>query len=298
MIKSTKHRVGYCCLNNSLGKRGGFRAMTVKKALTMSVDDRNKEIQQRTRENFSNLYYIMKYNAENNIHMYRVSSSMAVLHTHECCDYDFRLDTTVITLCQQIKQIAQDNDILLTIHCDQFHVCSTDREEVFQNTLIGLQYHVDLMNMLDISYNCIHVGSKKGGIEASQDRFITNFLRLPIEIQQSLMLENDDKSHNLDSVLEICELLEIPCCLDFHHAKVKPSNNDVSTYLERVTATWGANTPISHLSSSRDADNLISSHAEYVTQDDYDYFMQLTNGTYNVELECKGKNLSLLQLNL
>ena len=221
---------------------------------------------------------------------------MAVLHTHDICNYDFRDDNVVIELASKIKKMTVDNNILLTIHCDQFHVIATDREQVLQNTIKGLEYHCDLMDMLGIKYNCIHLGSKKGGIEAGKERFVNNFLRLPKRIQKSLMIENDDKSYNVEDILEICELLDIPMCYDFHHSRILPSPHNDSYYIDRIISTWANNEPIGHISSSADEDRIISKHHDYISLNDYNNVVSITRGKINLELECKQKDIALLNL--
>lgn len=289
-------RLGYCCLCKSVGDKGKFRAMTVKKATSMNEDDRYKEIQQRTRENFSNLYDITKWNIENNIRMYRVSSDMAVLHTHEICNYDFREDSVVIDLANKIKEMAKDNDILHTIHCDQFNVINSDREEVFQNTIKSLEYHCDLMDMLGIKYNCIHVGGKKGGVELGKERFVNNFIRMPERVQKSIMLENCDKSYNVSNTLELCEILDIPMTYDYHHSRILKSELSDSEYMDRIVDTWKGQECIGHLSSSADEYKLVSKHHDYITEEDMIDFIKVTGGRINCELECKQKDLALLRI--
>lgn len=288
-------RLGYCCHCLSLGKKAKFKTMRVSQAEKLSVNDRYDEVQKRTRHNFSVLYDIMKWNIENNINMYRVSSDLAVLHTHDICDYDFRNDSVVLELCDKIKNMAKYNDIRLTIHPSQYSVINSDKEHVFQNTIISLQYHYDLMQLLGIDYMCLHVGGKTGGVEAGKERFVENFMRLPQHIQKSIMLENDDKSYNVEDTLELCETLDIPVCVDFHHDRVLGSTSHISVYIDRIMNTWNGNTPVSHLSSSADEDKIINKHHDYIMLADFNRVIGITNGKFDIEFECKKKDLALLE---
>lgn len=285
--------LGYCCINMSLGKNGGFKTTTVTSASKLSEQDRFKKLQSLTRQNFGTLYDIMKFNVENDIRLYRVSSDMCPLNTHEICNYDFTQDTTVIMLANKIKQMAIDNNIRLSIHPDQFNVINTDKESVFQNTLISLEYHYKLMQLLGIEICCIHVGGKKGGIEMARRRFVDNFYRLPSHLQSIIHLENCDKSWNVDDTLSICEKLNIPMILDFHHDRCLPSNNTVDFYIDRIVATWNDKVPKAHLSTGKTsiADR---SHADYISQEDFDYVCGIWD--YDLNLEAKAKDLALFKL--
>lgn len=289
-------RLGYCCINKSLGNKGNFRTMTVSKANKLTKDERYLELQKRTRENFRNLLSIMKYNVDKNISMYRVSSSMSPLYTHEICNYDFAKDKYILNLCKQIKQMAQDNDIRLTIHPDQYNVINSTSQNVLNNTIKNLEYHYKLVGLLGIEVMCIHVGGKAGGIEVGKKRFVDNFKQIPEYIQRYICLENDDKSYNVENTLNICKQLNIPMIFDWHHDRILSSSNHCTKYMNDIISTWNGRVPVAHISSSANEEKLVSKHHDRVNLKDFNQFVIDTGSNFDVEFECKDKELSLMEI--
>lgn len=286
-------KLGFACICQTLGKQGSFKTVQLTSASKLSEQDRFTKLQQATRQNFDALYDIMKFNVDNNIKLYRVSSSLCPLYGHEICNYDFTQDPTVLSLASKIKQMAIDNNIRLSIHPSQYLVLSSDKEHVVQNSIIDLEYHYKLMQLLGIEICCIHVGGKTGGLELARQRFIDNFNRLPQHLQSIIHLENCDKSWNVEDTLSICEELNIPMIVDFHHDRCLPSSDSVECYIDRIGATWNGRTPKAHLSSGRDSVN-DRAHHDYIEQSDYDYVNSIWNG--DLMLECKQKELALFRL--
>lgn len=284
-------KLGYACLNTQLE---GFKTMTVKKASQLSDVKRFEELQKKTRQNFSNLYDIMKWNVENDIHLYRVSSNLCPLHTHDICNYDYREDFCVLDLCAKIKTMAEDNNIKLSTHPSQYNVVNSTREEVFQKTLVELQHHYDFMQLLGISVMCLHVGGKAGGEEAGMERFIDNFARLPKHLQEVIYLENDDKSYNVENTLTLCETLEIPMIIDLHHDRCLKSSQSFDMYLNRIKNTWKGKTPKCHLSSG-DKSEEDRSHASSITEKDFICFSTIVDD-FDIMFECKDKQESVLKM--
>lgn len=287
--------IGYACNNISLGKSGKFRVMTVKSALKMSEQDRHDELKKRTRENFSNLYDITKWNVENNIHLYRVSSGMCILFTHEVCNYNFTEDQVVIDLCSKIVSMCKDNDIRMTIHPDAYNVLGSVNQCVIDNTIVALEYHYKLMALLNIDTMCLHVGCKTDGIEATKQRFIDTFNKLSDNLKGIICLENDDKSFNVSDTLEICEAIGIPMILDIHHNRCLPSEYMCSHYIDRIVDTWDHRKPKCHISTGK-LNITDRSHADYVSANDLISVYEICGDRFDIMLECKKKELSLLQL--
>ena len=105
MIKN----LGFACICQTLDKQGSFKTVQLTSALKLSEQDRYNKIHQLTRQNFDTVYDIMKFNIENGIKLFRISSDMCPLNTHEICNYDFTQDPTILSLASKIKQMAIDN---------------------------------------------------------------------------------------------------------------------------------------------------------------------------------------------
>lgn len=96
----------------------------------------------------------------------------------------------------------------------------------------------------------LHMGgtfNDHGGKPETLNRFRTNYVTLPDSIKRRLVLENDDVSWSVHDLLPICEELNIPLVLDYHHHNivfdadsVREGTFDISqpTLSERIRATW------------------------------------------------------------
>ena len=92
------------------------------------------------------------------------------------------------------------------------------------------------------------MGGVYGDKEATLGRFRENYTTLlSPSIQARLVLENDDVSWSVHDLLPICEELNIPLVLDYHHhniifdsSQVREGTLDVSQpeLMDRIAATW------------------------------------------------------------
>lgn len=91
----------------------------------------------------------------------------------------------------------------------------------------------------------LHMGGVFGDKAATLDRFRENYKRLSQDIKNRLVLENDDVSWSVHDLLPICEELNIPLVLDFHHHnivfdadKLREGTLDIMQLFDRIKATW------------------------------------------------------------
>ena len=91
----------------------------------------------------------------------------------------------------------------------------------------------------------LHLGGVFGDKEATLNRFRENYAKLPQEVKNRLVLENDDVSWSVHDLLPLCEELNIPMVLDFHHHniifdpdKIREGTKDIIDLYPRILATW------------------------------------------------------------
>lgn len=287
-------RIGYCCINETLKAQGlSFKTMTVKHF-------NKNELLQRIRNNFYVTYRIMEWNAQNNIHLYRFSSDLVPLATHELNDIEWWKDVEVLKYCKLIRNISKEYDIQTSFHPSQFTLLTSPDDKVIQNSYKDLQYHYKMCKLLDCKLILLHIGGIYGDKEKAIKRFYFVFHKLPQQLKDMLYFENDDKSYNLEEVLKICETIKRPIVSDYHHDRVLPSSQPFSYYLDRILNTWQYSflEPKVHLSSSKETDKIVRNHAEYVLQEDYNQCVKDTMGKVNIMLECKAKELAIFNLRL
>ena len=91
----------------------------------------------------------------------------------------------------------------------------------------------------------LHLGGVFGDKAATLDRFRENYARLPQGTKDRLVLENDDVSWSVHDLLPLCEELNIPMVLDFHHHNIifdpeqaREGTKDIMDVYPRILATW------------------------------------------------------------
>jgi UV DNA damage endonuclease len=91
----------------------------------------------------------------------------------------------------------------------------------------------------------LHLGGVFGDKAATLDRFRANYAGLADNVKKRLVLENDDVSWSVHELLPICEELNIPMVLDYHHhniifdeTQIREGTKDIMDLYPRILATW------------------------------------------------------------
>lgn len=91
----------------------------------------------------------------------------------------------------------------------------------------------------------LHLGGVFGDKAATLGRFRENYKKLPQGVKDRLVLENDDVSWSVHELLPLCEELNIPMVLDFHHHniifdpdQIREGTKDIVDLFPRILATW------------------------------------------------------------
>ncbi|KAJ9649290.1 hypothetical protein H2199_000065 [Coniosporium tulheliwenetii] len=91
----------------------------------------------------------------------------------------------------------------------------------------------------------MHMGGVFGDKAATLDRFRENYAKLSPSIKARLVLENDDVSWSVHDLLPVCEELNIPLVLDYHHhnilfdkSQIREGTKDIMELYPRISKTW------------------------------------------------------------
>lgn len=115
-----------------------------------------------------------------------------------------------------------------------------------------LEYHNELLTLLHLpeqqnkdAVMILHMGGVFGDKAATLDRFREEYAKLSPSIKARLVLENDDVSWNVHDLLPICEELNIPMVLDYHHHnilfdhdQIREGTHDIIGLYPQIKATW------------------------------------------------------------
>lgn len=265
-----------------------------------SEEKKITKLKQVTSSNISALKDILEYNTRNNIHFYRMTSSLVPLATHPEVNWNYR--TFFKRNFQIIGEHLKSNKIRVDTHPDQFNVINSVSPEVVENTKNNLWFHTNLFEDLNypLGKMVLHVGSGAGGKEKSLERFKENFTNYPKEITSKIILENDDKTFTAKETLKLCKELGIPMVLDAHHHLCNNDGEDIKSLLGEIFHTWKNENlpPKLHFSSPKETPT-DRRHADFINPDEFISFLELCrdfNTDIDIMIEAKMKDSALFDL--
>ena len=295
-------RLGYVSIALNLPKTTSSSTVTYTRYSKMKTDkEKINKLKEVTKSNLDGLEKIIRYNIENEIHFYRITSNLIPLLTHPEVDFDykrfFKKDF------EYIGNLIKDNNIRVDTHPDQFNVINSTKKDVVESTLRNLKAQAELFDDLNYPYGkmVLHVGSSQGGKEESIDRFINNLKLFPQNITDKLIIENDDKTFTAKDVLDLCKRINKPMVLDVHHHICNNEGEEIEELLPEVFKTWENEIlpPKIHFSSPREFEN-DRKHADYINSSDFIKFLEKAKEVcdidFDVMIEAKQKDLALEKL--
>ena len=131
-------RLGYVSIALNLPKTTSSSTITYARYSKMKTDkEKINKLKEVTKSNLDDLEKILRYNIENEIHFYRITSNLIPLLTHPEVDFDykrfFRKDF------EYIGNLIKDNNIRVDTHPDQFNVINSTKKDVVESTLRNLK---------------------------------------------------------------------------------------------------------------------------------------------------------------
>ncbi|GJC92957.1 UV damage endonuclease UvdE [Colletotrichum higginsianum] len=193
---------------------------------------------------------MLRWNDKYGIKFMRLSSEMFPFASHE--EYGYSLAPFAADALAEAGRVAAQLGHRLTTHPGQFTQLGSPRKEVINAAVRDLEYHDELLTLLRLpeqqdrdAVMILHMGGTYGDKPATLDRFRTNYAKLSPSVKRRLVLENDDVSWSVHDLLPICEELDIPLVLDFHHhnivfdsSQLREGTEDITKLFDRIRATW------------------------------------------------------------
>ena len=285
-------KLGYACINLSLPSK--FKTCRLKTVESEGLE----KVKELTLHNFNEVLKNIRWNIEHGIYFYRLSSDLVPFATHEILDWDFEQDDDVLQITNQIKQLAIDKKMRLTMHPGQYSILNSPRPEIVRKAILDLEYHAKILNLVNGTDMIIHVGGAYGNKEEAKKRFIETYKTLSHDIKTKLRLENDDKIFHIKDVIDIYKKTGIPIIFDFHHNRCNPTDElPLNEAIDIVFESWeSVDRPKMHISSGRNAVT-DSAHHDYILNEDFVNFIQLIgNREADIMFESKRKDESVLRV--
>ena len=297
--------LGYACINMTLGgqkpKITTNRSMIKKTFIDRGIDYAGELSLLNSRD----LCEIVKWNVENGINFFRISSDIFPWASEYNIE-DLPQYQRIKTVLSSCGNYARENGVRLTSHPGPFNVLVSPREHVVQNTITDLTNHGKVFDLLGLDrtpYNKIniHCNGVYGDKQSALDRFCKNFELLPESVQTRLTVENDDKAtmYSVKDLMYLHERIGIPIVFDYHHHKFCAGGLNEKEALELAISTWpsGIN-PVVHYSESKAKHEKNSSIKPQAHSDYINSLPNLYGNDLDIMIEAKAKELSLLPYNL
>jgi UV DNA damage endonuclease len=291
--------LGYACINMTLGKKGVTtnRSMIKRTFLQKGIPYASELGIQNVRD----LIEIIKWNEQNNIKFFRMSSNMFPWSSEYPLS-DLPHYNRIKNLLAGAGVLANKYGHRLTSHPGPFNVLVSPNEKVVKNTITDLSIHGEVFDLMGLSrtpYNKIniHCNGVYGDKISAMDRFCKNFERLPESVQSRLTVENDDKAtmYSVKDLMYIHERIGIPIVFDYHHHKFCTGDLSEEEALKLAASTWGDIKPVVHYSESKslhENNDTIKpeAHSDYISETINTYGLDV-----DVMVEAKAKELTLLE---
>ncbi|PRP89775.1 hypothetical protein PROFUN_00117 [Planoprotostelium fungivorum] len=294
-----KGRLGYACLNTVLRKMKPepiFCSRTCR--LATAREGGKDKIFGLALKNAQDLLPMLKWNDEHNIKFMRVSSEMFPFASHEEVGYLLKDVPGVPEVLAETGKWAREHGHRLTAHPGQFNQLGSPRESVIVNSIRTLEREcevLDLMGMGPDSVMIIHMGGKYDGKDKAMARFEENWKKVPKNVRDRIVLENDELCYNVEDLLPLCQKLKIPMVVDWHHDSINLSSKPLPEYIPAINEIFKERgiRPKQHYSEGRPGAVTVAERRGHSSR-----VMSLPPCADDVDLmiEAKDKEMAVLQL--
>ncbi|MDD4027936.1 MAG: UV DNA damage repair endonuclease UvsE [Bacilli bacterium] len=282
------NKIGYACI--TMGMDRNYRTLRAKNI----SDDYLKDI---IEYNLNLLEDTIDYNYNNNIFLYRISSDIIPFGSSKLNTFDWR--SYFSNKLKKIGNKIKNYNMRVSMHPGQYTIINSPREDVVKNSINDLIYHCDFMDLMGLDCTnkmIIHIGGVYGNKEESIRRFVSNYKLLSSNIKCRVVIENDDKSYNINDVMEISNIINVPVVYDNLHNEINNYDHNSDIYWINIAGkTWDKKDGIQKIHYSQQAiGKKKGSHSDTI---DVDVFKKLYNKLNNIDimLEVKDKDISVIR---
>ncbi|KAK4555642.1 hypothetical protein LTR86_007395 [Recurvomyces mirabilis] len=200
--------------------------------------------------NVRDLPKMLRWNDRYNIKFLRLSSEMFPFASHP--EYGYKLTPFASEALAEVGKVVAELGHRVTTHPGQFTQLGSPRRPVIENAIRDLAYHDEMLSLLKLpeqqnkdAVMILHMGGIFDGKEGVIQRFKEEYVKLPQSVKNRLVLENDDMGWSVHDILPVCEELNIPMVLDYHHHnivfdkdQIREGTKGIIDLYPRITATW------------------------------------------------------------
>ena len=246
MSINKKIQLGLCCLNTELRSLKP-PVFTSRKMIVKSINEKGLDVlREKILLNLKDLIKMIDWNENHGIKVFRMSSEMFPHITNPKIG-GYEINKEMIKLLKNAGNNAKIYNQRLTFHPGQYNVIGTPKLEVFNQTKRELNYHADILDIMEMgsdSVMVVHGGGLYGNKEETIERWCNQYNLLPENVKRRLVLENCEKCYSIEDCLRISNIINIPVVFDTHHyncyKELHPNEilKDPSEYISDILETW------------------------------------------------------------
>lgn len=284
--------IGYACINVGINTIDSYKSITVK-------NFNQEKMFEVIKHNLKVLKDTLEYNNKNNIKLFRISSNIIPLATHEINTFNWQDEFK--SELETIGKYIKENNIRVSMHPGQYTVLNSISEQVVLKAVEDLEYHCSFLDCLGVDKTnkiVLHIGGVYDNKSKSIERFISNYKKLSEAVKDRLVIENDEKSYNIKDVYEIGEKTDIPVIFDnLHHEINTDSTYTELEWIKKCITTWRKEDGKAKIHySNQDYEKKRGSHSKYIYIKEFmQFYNKLESLELDIMLEVKDKNLSALK---
>ena len=187
------------------------------------------------------------------------------------------------------------------MHPGQYTTLSSPNEDIIKRTIEDLKYQTQVLDSLGLDSSnkvILHIGGRYDDKQQTMDRFINEYEKLPDNIRNRLVIENDDKIYTVEDVLYISKRTGIPVIFDYlHHVLNHAGDNlDWKSALMKCRKTWRQEDGVQKIHYSQQAkDKRRGSHSLTIDVPEFLKFYNSLPKPTDVMLEVKDKDISAIK---
>lgn len=250
--------------------------------------------------NLKALERMLQYNISNGIRLFRISSDLIPFASHPVNRIPWWSDYKEEFL--MLEKMIKTFGMRVSMHPGQYTILNSPDDGVTERAVKDLIYHDRLLTALGMDQSSklvLHIGGIYGDKASAVRRFLQNYRKLPREIKDRLILENDDRNYTIEDVLKISEITGAPVVFDNLHHKVHPPEAalpEIEWILESGK-TWREQDGRQKLHySQQKQEGTAGAHSDTIYLEEFlNYYDRLPDQDVDIMLEVKDKNLSAVK---
>ena len=284
--------IGYACL--ALGVPETKIGAVIKKNAS------EKKLLELTEANLEALENLIEYNIRSGIRLFRISSDLIPFGSSPVNKLPWW--EIFKERLEQIGARALAAGMRLSMHPGQYTVLNSPRLEVVENAVLDLAYHARVLDGLGAGPEhkiILHLGGVYNERQEALRRFKNNCKQLDHKIKRRLIIENDERLYNIETVLEAGRALEIPVVFDNLHHRINPPQvvRSEREWVRLCRETWADSDGPQKIHYSQQAiGKRPGAHTDTIyIQEFMAFYDALGQDKPDIMLEVKDKNLSAVK---